>query len=118
MPPKKKLVVRNPGKPIMISKAKAEPKKKVFKVRNPGKPIVVKKAPKTFDYYYTGAGNLNQFINDIIDLKSEKTNRKVGFKSVRARFKKLIKTNPNPTNKEVKEFYDKEYPMADYYEAE
>ena len=46
MPPKKKFKVMNPGKPIIISKAKAPPKKIKFKVRNPGKPIVIKPKPK------------------------------------------------------------------------
>ena len=51
MPPKKKFKVKNPGKPIIISKA---PKKKKFKVRNPGKPIDMTPKPKTAGQKLTG----------------------------------------------------------------
>ncbi len=63
MPPKKKFKVRNPGKPIMISKAKAEPKKKVFKVRNPGKPILASK-PKAPAFQPKYFNSLRTFLND------------------------------------------------------
>ena len=44
MPPKKKLIVRNPGKPIVMT-TKPKPKRKLI-VRNPGKPIVMTTKPK------------------------------------------------------------------------
>jgi len=101
----------------VAEKAKKKLKFKVVK-KLPEKAAPAKKAPaKTFDDFYTGAGtDLNQFINDIIDLRSEKTNRKVGVRGAKARFKKLIKKNPNPTKKEIMEFYKKEYPDNDYYQ--
>ena len=98
MPPKKK--------PTFNVVKKAPPKKK------PTFNVIKKKAPN-FNTFYQG--KLNSFLNDIMDSKSKKTNRKVGLTRVENKFDKLVKKIPFPTNKEVKDFYNKEYPDKDYY---
>ena len=134
MPPKKKFKVRNPGNPIVVPKEKAKPKpkmeskpkKKVFKVRNPGDPRIISQKPQfyginkplataNFNSMYLFNTKLNQFINDKIDSKSYKTNRKVGLTRVKDKFDKLTNKIPFPTIKEVKDFYNKEFPDDKYY---
>ena len=74
-----------------------------------------------FDFYYTGSGSqMNQFVNDVIDLKSNKTNRKVGIKSVRSKTQKFLNDKKKKGEKVsiqmVKKFLDDTYPSSQYYE--
>ena len=74
-----------------------------------------KKKAKTFQDYYSGRGKLNSYLNDVMDMKKESTNRKIGYKRVVGAFGKLLKKNPNPTDAQVREYYDKLYPDGEYF---
>jgi len=76
-----------------------------------------KEKAKTFQDFYSGKDSLNTYLNDVMDLVKASTNRKVGYNRVASAFKKLIKKNPNPTNDEVVEFYNKLFPDGQYMEA-
>mgnify|MGYP003645724809 CR=1 FL=1 len=72
---------------------------------------------RNFGYWYSGSkkGNLNSFLNDFMDSKKESSGRKVGYKSVSSRWKKLIKKKKGEiTRKDVMDFYNKEYPDGEY----
>jgi len=109
--PKKKIKLIKPKEPV-------KPKKKIklIKPKAPAKKEMVELPDKTrnFDYWYYG--NLNEFLNDVIDSKKKTNGRKVGFRSVSSRWKKLIKKKKGATTeKDVMDFYNKEYPDGEYY---
>ena len=112
MPPKKaiKFKVTKPAPKKMTAKADAQPKKTIKFTRKP------KKDEYDFDKIYT---RLNTFINDTIDLKSIKTNRKVGIRSVRSKLQSFLnkqkKENKKVSDSEIKKFLNQQYPDSDYY---
>lgn len=109
------------------SRPKPKPKKKkklvIIKKPEPPKPKAPQ-APKPkedetrdFNYWYSVSkkGNLNSFLNDVMDAKKESSGRKVGYRSVSSRWKKLIKKEKGEiTRKDVMDFYNKEYPDEEY----
>lgn len=126
---KKKLVSKFTGKPLrdMTKAERAEfskqsedahkPKAKA-KAKPKAKPKPKEDLDEThnFNYWYSGKGGLNGFLNDTMDSKKSSTNRKVGHKGVMSRFKKLIKKKKGAlTRKDVMGFYNKEYPDGEYY---
>ena len=113
-----------PAKPKMEEKSK--PKKRAFKVRNPRDPRIISAKPQfyglnkpptkaNFNSMFLFNTKLNKFLNDKINSKSNKTNRKVGLNMVKDKFDKLTNKIPFPTIKEVKDFYNKEFPADKYY---
>ena len=97
------------------------PKKIKFKVVK--KEVPKKAEPKqyNFGFYYLQSGSqMNAFINDVINLKKNKTNRKVGIRSVRSQLTKFLndkkKKKEKVTQEMVKKFLDETYPDNQYYE--
>lgn len=115
--------MKKPELIVLMMKAENKPRFHHIKMRE-GKSAAAPKK-KTKNKPVDGAGGLdtfdkaykekNTFLNDIMDSRSKKTDRKVGYKKVEAAYKKLLKEKPRPTGADVVSFYNKLFSEKEFY---